>query len=72
MSDATQGVVPNATVTITNLRTNEVRAQHLRFRRLLRTRPEPVLYRLEVDAQGFKKTVVETLRSTLLRGPLST
>ncbi len=61
--DQTQSVIPGATITITNLGTNEVRK--------LTSGPagtysapdlDPVLYKVEVEMQGFKKGVVENVK----------
>jgi hypothetical protein len=63
VTDQTQAVLPGATVTITNLGTNEVRkvktSQEGTF-----SAPdlEPVTYRVEVESQGFKKAVVENVK----------
>ena len=63
VSDASGAVVPSASVTITNVGTNETRklttsnigtfsAQDL----------EPVVYRVLVEAKGFKKEVIENVK----------
>src|SRR6516225_1101742 len=63
VSDAMQAVVPNASVIITNLRTNEVRILSAsRSGAYTATDLEPVEYRVEVAAAGFRKTVVDSVK----------
>ena len=61
--DQTQAVVPGATITVTNIGTNEVRkvttTEHGTYAVM---DLEPVMYRLEVEAPGFKKAVVEKVK----------
>ncbi len=63
VSDQLQALVPGATVTLTNAGTNEVRklttsqSGAFSFEDL-----EPVLYRVEVEAPGFNKTIVENVK----------
>lgn len=63
VTDPTDAVVPGATVTITNLRTNEIRklitSQNGAFSAL---DLEPVTYRVAVEMQGFKKAVVDNVK----------
>jgi hypothetical protein len=60
VSDQTQAVMPGVTVTITNLGTNEVRKVTTSANgSYAATDLEPVSYRVEAEAQGFKKSVVE-------------
>src|SRR6516225_1266770 len=63
VSDAMQAAVPNASVIITNLRTNEVRILSAsRSGAYTATDLEPVEYRVEVAAAGFRKTVVDSVK----------
>ena len=63
VTDSTQGVVPGATVTVTNVGTNETRkvttAQNGTF---MVTDLEPVLYIVTVTANGFKQSVVDNVK----------
>ncbi len=63
VTDPTGAVVPNAAVTVTNLGTGEVR--HLQSDQkgdYLLENLEPVTYKIEVDAPGFKKFVLQTVK----------
>src|ERR1022692_4676270 len=63
VSDQTQAVVPGATVTITNAGTNEVRKLTTSQSGAYSASDlEPVVYRVEVEAAGFSKTVVEDVK----------
>src|SRR4051812_15058246 len=63
VSDANAGLVPGATVTLTNLGTNQSvttttsDSGAYSFNQL-----DPVNYRITVEAQGFKKGIVETIK----------
>jgi len=63
VTDQSGGVVPGATVTIINLGTTQTRkvatAQNGTF---LAADLEPVLYKVEVAATGFKQTVVDNVK----------
>ena len=61
--DKTGAVVPGATVTVANLGTNQ--SQSLRTSSegaFSVTSLEPVLYRITVEAAGFRKTVVDSIK----------
>src|SRR5450755_653670 len=63
VSDQSQAVMPGVTVTITNLGTNEVRKVTTSANGTYSaTNLEPVSYKVEVEAQGFKKTVVDNAK----------
>ncbi len=63
VTDATGAVVPNASVTIVNVGTNETRKLTSNDKgSFLQENLEPVTYRLEVEAPGFKKSVVENVK----------
>ena len=63
VSDATGAVVPGATVTITNLGTNEVRKSTTSENGTYSVLDmEPVSYRVEVESNGFKKAVVDSVK----------
>jgi hypothetical protein len=63
ISDATQSVVPGASITITNLGTNEVRKlTSSQTGAYAAPDLEPVLYRVEVELKGFKKSIVEDVK----------
>jgi len=61
--DQTEAVVPGATITVTNIGTNEVRkvttTEHGTYAVM---DLEPVMYRLEVEAPGFKRAVVDKVK----------
>src|ERR1035441_401873 len=60
VTDQTQAIMPGVTVTITNLGTNEVRKVTTSANgSYAATNLEPVSYRVEAEAQGFKKTGVD-------------
>src|SRR2546423_14794406 len=63
VSDQSQSVVPGAAITITNVGTNEVRrlssSSNGSFTAL---DLDPVLYKVEVEMKGFKKSVVENVK----------
>ncbi len=63
ITDQTQAVLPGATVTITNLGTNEVRKVKTSQEGTFSVPDlEPVTYRVEVESQGFQKAVVENVK----------
>jgi hypothetical protein len=63
VTDQTQSVIPGATVTITNLGTNEVRKVKTSGEGTFSAPDlEPVTYRVEVESQGFRKAVVENVK----------
>jgi hypothetical protein len=63
VTDQTQSLISGASVTITNLGTNEIR-KAMTSQNGTYTVPnlEPVLYRVEVEASGFKKAVVDGIK----------
>ncbi len=63
VTDSTGGVIPNAKVTVTNIGTNQ--SQKLTTSgegSFAATSLEPVVYRITVEATGFKKTVVDNIK----------
>ncbi len=63
VTDTSGAVVPNASVTITNLGTNETRKLTTNDRgSFLQENLEPVTYKVEVEAPGFKKAVVSNVK----------
>src|SRR5215831_13722557 len=61
--DSTGAVVSGATVTITNVGTNrELRLTTSTEGAYSATSLEPVLYRITVEAQGFKKAVIDNIK----------
>jgi hypothetical protein len=63
VTDPTGAVVPNASVLITNIGTNETRKLTTNDKgSFLQENLDPVGYRVEVSAQGFRKTVVEPVK----------
>src|SRR5205807_10646912 len=58
-----QSVVPGAAITITNLGTNEVRRLNSGSTGSFTALDlDPVLYKLEVEVRGFKKSVIENVK----------
>src|SRR5271155_5392581 len=83
VTDPSSAVVPGATVKVTNMGTNEARIVTTATNGTLSvTDLEPVDYRVEIEAQGFKKEVVDhvkvdtasiaTVRVTLETGSVDT
>jgi hypothetical protein len=63
VSDSSGAVIPNASVTIINVGTNETRKFKTSDRgSFLQENLEPVVYRIEVSADGFKKAVLENVK----------
>src|SRR5579863_1108536 len=63
VSDPSGAVVPNATVTITNVGTNETRKTQTSTIGTFSVQDlEPVVYRIQVEANGFKKELVENVK----------
>jgi len=63
VTDQTQAVVAGATVTVTNLGTNEIRKMTTSQSGTYNASDlEPVVYKLEVEAAGFNKTIVENVK----------
>ena len=63
VTDQTGGVIPNARVIITNIGTNDVRRLTTSDKgTFVLENLDPVNYRIEVTADGFKKTVLETVK----------
>ena len=63
VTDSTGAIVPNASVTITNIGTNETRKLTTNNQgSFLQENLEPVVYRIEVQASGFKKSVLENVK----------
>ena len=63
VSDASGAVVPSATVTITNIGTNETRkTQTSNIGTFSAQDLEPVVYRILVEANGFKKEVIDNVK----------
>jgi Carboxypeptidase regulatory-like domain len=63
VTDATQAVVPGATVTVINLGTNETRKVTTAINGTFQvTDLEPVVYRVIVTANGFKQTIVDDVK----------
>lgn len=63
VTDGTGGVIPGAKVTVTNVGTNQ--SQKLTTTgegSFAATSLEPVVYRITVEATGFKKTVVDNIK----------
>jgi hypothetical protein len=63
VTDESGGVVPKASVVIINAGTNETR--HLTTSdkgSFIQENMDPVTYRIEVSAPGFKKTVMENVK----------
>ncbi|MEO7144310.1 MAG: carboxypeptidase-like regulatory domain-containing protein, partial [Bryobacteraceae bacterium] len=63
VTDTSQAVISNATVTITNLGTNETRTLTTSSNGAYSAvNLEPVTYRVQVEAAGFKKAAVENVK----------
>src|SRR5579864_2603940 len=63
VSDASGAVVPNAAVTITNIGTNQTRkTQTSNIGTFSAQDLEPVVYRIVVEANGFKKEVIDNVK----------
>ena len=63
VTDATSSVVPGATVTVTDIGTNHVRTATTAGNGAFSVADlEPVEYRVEVTAQGFKKEVIDHVK----------
>jgi Carboxypeptidase regulatory-like domain len=63
VTDSSGSVVPNATVTITNIGTNEVRpAKTTEIGTYSVSNLEPVVYEVKVEAPGFKTEVVRDVK----------
>src|SRR5579872_4597191 len=63
VTDPTASVVPGATVKITNLGTNEVRTLKTAENGTFSAQDlEPVTYRIEVEAAGFSKAIVDSVK----------
>src|SRR5262249_1638361 len=63
VSDATQSVIPGANITITNIGTNEVRKLTSSLAGAYSALDlDPVLYRVEVEAKGFKRSIIENVK----------
>src|SRR5690242_10682258 len=63
VTDQTGGVIPNARIVITNIGTNDVRRLTTSDKgTFILENLDPVTYRLEVTADGFKKTVLDSLK----------
>src|SRR5689334_19016043 len=63
VSDQTSAVIPGAAITVTNLGTNEVRKVTASDAGAYSVpNLEPVAYKLEVEAKGFKKQVVQDVK----------
>ncbi len=63
VTDSTGAVVPDAAITITNVGTNEVRKLKSDGKgSFIQENLEPVTYRIEVEAPGFKKALVENVK----------
>src|SRR3954468_9439325 len=63
ITDQSQSVVPGATITITNVGTNEVRKLTSSSAGVYSAVDlDPVTYKLEVTLKGFKKSVVENVK----------
>lgn len=63
VTDPTGAVVPNASVVITNIGTNETRKLTTNDKgSFLQENLDPVAYRVQVEAPGFKKAVLEQVK----------
>ncbi len=63
VTDSSGAAVPNASVVITNVGTNEIHKLTTGSKgSFLQEDLEPVMYRVEVQAQGFKKAVLEKVK----------
>ncbi|HJZ96615.1 MAG TPA: carboxypeptidase-like regulatory domain-containing protein, partial [Candidatus Solibacter sp.] len=63
ITDQSQSVVPGATITITNLGTNEIRKLTSGSSGAYSALDlDPVTYRVEVEMRGFKKSVVDNVK----------
>ena len=63
VTDPTSAVVPGATIKVTNIGTNQVRTVTAAGNGAFSVADlEPVEYRLEVSAQGFKKEVIDNIK----------
>ncbi|MFL6546984.1 MAG: carboxypeptidase regulatory-like domain-containing protein, partial [Candidatus Udaeobacter sp.] len=75
VTDTSGGVVPNAAVTITNLGTGEVRHVNTGGKGdFIQENLDPTTYKIEVEAQGFKKGIIEKVKvdtSTLATADLT-
>ena len=63
VTDPSSAVVPGAVVKVTNIGTNEVRTVTVAGNGAFSVADlEPVEYRLEISAQGFKKEVIDKIK----------
>ncbi|HLN08819.1 MAG TPA: carboxypeptidase-like regulatory domain-containing protein, partial [Xanthobacteraceae bacterium] len=63
VTDQTQGVIPAATVTVTDVGTNEIRkVSTSESGSYAVPNLEPVTYRIEVESKGFRKEVVQNVK----------
>ncbi len=63
VTDANGGVIPGATVTITNIGTNQtLKLTTSAEGSFAATSLEPVIYKITVEAPGFKKTIVNNVK----------
>ncbi len=63
VSDPSQSVIPNATVTVTNIGTNEVRTAKTAGNGTYSVANlEPVNYQVKIEAPGFKTSVVQDVK----------
>jgi hypothetical protein len=63
VTDATGGAVASAKVTVTNIGTNEIRKATTAANGTFAVADlEPVLYNIQVEAAGFKKSVIENVK----------
>src|SRR5271165_935108 len=63
VTDPSNSVVPGATVRVTNIGTNQVRTATTAGNGEFSVADlEPVEYRLEITAQGFKKEVIDNVK----------
>lgn len=63
VTDATGGVIPNARVTVTNIGTNQaVKLTTSNEGTYSALSLEPVIYRITIEAAGFKKSIIENIK----------
>lgn len=63
VTDATGGAVAGAKITVTNIGTNEIRKATTAANGAFTLADlEPVLYNIQVEAAGFKKSIVENVK----------